>query len=269
MFFQSIMYDIIIKLIKEKEKMSNPVLNENAVENFRAGEGAFEVMTISGVVLKTTFLFTILLFTAFYTFSLILNGFIDKASMLGTVGAIGGFIVAMVVIFARNSKILAPLTMLYAALEGLFIGGVSALFAKQAGFTIVAQAVLATLATLFAMLFLYSAKLISCTEKFKSTIMIATFGVLVIYVVTLIMSFFNPASTSLLMGATPVGIGFSAIVCLIAAFNLIVDFHIIETAKNMNLDKSFEWYGGFSLMVTLVWLYIEFLKLLSKLNSRN
>ena len=111
--------------------MSNPVLNERAVESFRANEGSFEVMTISGVVLKTVFLFLILLTAASYTFSLIVNGFLDKASMLGTVGAIGGFIVAMIIIFARNSKILAPLTMLYSCLEGLFIGGVSALFAEK------------------------------------------------------------------------------------------------------------------------------------------
>lgn len=249
--------------------MSNPVLNERAIENFRANESAFEVMTISGVVLKTTFLFAILLTTALYTFSLVLNGFMDKASMLGMVGAIGGFIVAMVIIFARNSKILAPLTMLYAGLEGLLIGGISALFAAKNGVAIIGQASLATFATLFAMLFLYSARIIKCTEKFKSTIIIGTFATFVVYVVTFIMSLFNPASSSLLMGSGPVGIGFSVIVCLIAAFNLIIDFHIIETAKNMNLDKSFEWYGGFSLMVTLIWLYIEFLKLLSKLNSRN
>lgn len=249
--------------------MSNPVLNERAVENYRAGDSSFEVMSITGVVLKTTFLFTILLTAAAYTFSLIANGFLDKAAMLGMVGAIGGFIVAMVIIFARNSKILAPMTILYAGLEGLFIGGLSALFAEKNGIMIVGQAALATFSTLFAMLFLYSSKIIKCTEKFRSTIAIATLAILVVYLVTFLITLFNPASSSLLMGANPFGIGFSAVVCLIAAFNLIVDFHIIESAKNMGLDKSFEWYGGFSLMVTLVWLYIEILKLLSKLNSRN
>ena len=249
--------------------MSNPMLSERAVENFRTGESSSQVMTISGVVLKTTFLFVVLLLAASYSFSLILSGFMDKAMMLGKVGAIGGFIVAMVIIFARNSKILAPLSVVYAGLEGLFVGGISAMFAKFINFEIVAQAVIATLATLLAMLFLYSSKLIRCTEKFRATIMTATLGVAVIYVVTFIMNLFNPASSSLLMGSSPIGIGFSVIVCLIAAFNLIIDFHFIETAKNMNLDKSFEWYSGFSLMVTLVWLYIEFLKLFAKLSSRD
>lgn len=249
--------------------MSNPALNEGAINNFRANEGAFEVMTISGVVLKTVFLFTVLLTTALYTFSLVLNGFLDKANMLFNVGAVGGLIAALIIIFTKNSKILAPFTILYAALEGLLIGGASAFFAAINGIAIIVQASLATFATLFVMLFLYSTRIIKCTEKFKSTIMIATFAVLVVYVVTFVMSAFNPASSSLLLGPNSIGIGFSAIICLIAAFNLIIDFDIIETAKNMNLDRSFEWYCGFSVMVTLIWLYIEILKLLSKINSRN
>lgn len=249
--------------------MSNPVLNNRIQERFMQSADSYGAMTISGTVLKTLFLFAILLTSAFYTFSLMLNGFMDKALMLGTVGAIGGLITAFVIIFSRNEKILAPLAILYSALEGLFIGGISASFAGKGNLSLVVNAVFATFAVLAAMLFLYSAKIIKCTEKFQSIVILATFSVLIIYLVTFIMGFFNPAASSVLMGSGNAGILFSILVCIIAASNLIVDFHIVENAKNLNLSKSFEWYGAFSLMVTLIWLYIEVLKLLSKLSSRN
>lgn len=248
--------------------MSNPVLNNSTAEKYLQQGENFEAMTISGTVLKTTLLLAILILTSSVTFSLVLKGFIDKAMMLGGVGIFGGLIVAMIIIFSKNTKITAPLSLLYSGLEGLAIGGISALFVAKYGGGIVANAVCATFAVLFSMLFLYAAKIIKCTEKFMGTVIAATFGVLVIYLISFVVSFFNPGAASLLMGNGPFGIGFSVVVCLIAAFNFIIDFHTIENAKNMGLTKDFEWYGAFSLMVTLIWLYIEILKLLAKLNSR-
>ena len=249
--------------------MSNPALNNRVQEKFMQSANSYGAMTISGTVLKTLFLFAILLTSAFYTFSLMLNGFTDKAMMFHTVGLIGGFITAFVIIFSRNEKILAPLTILYSALEGFFIGGISAYFAGRTNLSLVINAVLATFVVLVSMLFLYSAKIIKCTERFKSIVMLSTFSICIIYLVTFIMGFFNPAANSILTGSGSIGILFSIFVCVTAASNLIIDFHIIENAKNLNLSKSFEWYGAFSLMVTLIWLYIEVLRFLSKLSSRN
>lgn len=248
--------------------MSNPALNNSAVEKYIQNGDELETMTIGGTVVKSLFLLAVLVFASMFTFSLVSKGFLDKAMMLGTVGIIGGLITALVIVFSRNLKITAPLSILYSGLEGLAIGGISALFADQYGAGLVLNAVLATFCTLFAMLFLYSAKIIKCTEKFMGTVIAATFGVLIIYLVSFVISLFKPEANSLLLGAGPVGIGFSAIVCIIAALNFIIDFSVIENAKNMNLNKNFEWYGAFSLMVTLIWLYVEMLKLLAKLSDR-
>lgn len=248
--------------------MSNPTLNNTAIEKYIQGENQLEAMSISGTVLKTVFLLAVLIFSSAFTFSMVIKGFMDKAMMLGTIGIIGGLITALVMVFSKNLKLTAPLSVLYSAFEGLAIGGLSAIFAAQYGAGIIINAIIATFAALFAMLFLYSAKIIKCTEKFRSTIIAATFGVLIIYLVSFVISFFNPNAASALFGNGAIGIGFSAIVCAIAALNFIIDFSIIEEAKNSNMSKDFEWYGAFSLMVTLIWLYIEILKLLAKLNSK-
>ncbi len=249
--------------------MSNPILTNKNIQKYITEEQGFEVMSVSGVALKSVFMLSVLALFACFTYSLVFKGFIDKANMLGTVGLFGGLITAFIIIFSRNFKIMAPLTIVYSAFEGLAIGGLSAFVALQVNSLLVFNAVFATFGTLFAMLFLYSAKIIKCTEKFKGTVIAATFGVLVIYLVSMIMSFFNPQASSLLMGNGAVGIGFSIVVCLIAAFNFIVDFDIIENAKNAGVNKDFEWYGAFSIMVTLIWLYVEIINLLLKLNSRN
>lgn len=248
--------------------MSNPTLNNTAIEKYVQGGEQLEAMSISGTVLKTALLLAVLVFSSTFTFTMVLKGFLDKAMMLGTVGVIGGLITALVIIFSKNIKLTGPLSILYSVFEGLAVGGISAVYVAQYGGGLVANAIVATFAALFAMLFLYSAKIIKCSEKFRSTIIAATFGILVIYLVSFVVSFFNPNAGSMLMGSGPVGIGFSAIVCVIAALNFIIDFSIIENAKNANMSKDFEWYGAFSLMVTLIWLYIEILKLLAKLNSK-
>lgn len=248
--------------------MSNPALGNTSVEKFMQNGEQLEAMSISGAVLKTVLLLAVLVFSSSVTFSLVLKGFLDKAMSLGTVGLIGGLITAFVIIFSKNPKFMAPLSILYSILEGLAIGGISAVFAAQFGAGIVMNAALATFCTLFAMLFLYSAKIIKCSEKFMGTVFVATFGIMIVYLVSMILGFFNPAATSALMGSGAVGIGFSIFVCIIAALNFIIDFSVIENAKNMNASKDFEWYGAFSLMVTIIWLYIEILRLLAKANSR-
>ncbi|MCD8024394.1 MAG: Bax inhibitor-1/YccA family protein [Candidatus Gastranaerophilales bacterium] len=248
--------------------MSNPALNENVADKFVQTGDSLEQMSISGTAIKTVFLLAVIMAASFYSFGLVLQGFIDKALMIGQAAIFAALGVGFFIVFNKNIKWTAPLSICYAALEGLAIGGISAVIGSAYSMEIVVNAVCATFVTLFVMLFLYSAKIIRCTEKFSATIIAATFAILVIYLVTLVLSFIKPESSSMLMQSTPVGILFSAFVCSIAALNFIIDFSTIERLKARNLSKDFEWYGAFSLMVTIVWLYIEILKLFVKFNSR-
>ncbi len=243
--------------------MSNPVFSRRAIEgNERILNG--EPMTISGAVNKTFILFLCLLLTSCYEFSLYLQGYTDKAAAL----MMGGFVVAIIafimIMFARKTiKIMAPI---YALSEGLVLGGLSVMFEAQYP-GIVIQAVGSTFMAFFVMLALYKAQIIKCTEKFRSVLMISMFSILGIYLVQIIGSFFH-MSVPGLFGSGLIGIGFSAFVCIIAALNFIIDFQVIEDGANAMMDKSFEWYGAFGLMVTFVWLYIEILNLLAKLRDR-
>ncbi len=254
--------------------MSNPVLKENLVEDFSALENELESATVSGTIFKTFIMLGILSLCAYYPYvnavaSIKAVGTIsDKIIAMAVFGAIGAFITALVIIFKRKSKTTAPLSLLYAGLEGLFVGTISALFAAQFGASTVTGAVFGTIASLFVMLFLYSVKIIKCTEKFMSTLLVAMLAVILTRFGIWIMHFFNPAAGSLLFGNSNIGIAASAVVCLIAAFNFIVDFDTIEQAQKQGLNKSFEWYGAFSLMITIIWLYMEMLRLLAKINSR-
>ena len=219
-------------------------------------------MTVNGTLDKTFLLFLCALLPAAYTWNQFTAGFTDKAGMLMGVGAIVGFIMALIISFTRN-KFLTPL---YAVCEGLFLGGVSAVFnAQYPG--IVIQAVIGTFATMFTMLGLYRIGAIKCTDKFRSIIFTATLSVAVLYLIQWIGSFFH-YSIPAIFGAGTIGIGFSILVVAIAALNLILDFDFIEKGSQAMLPKDYEWYGAFGLMVTLVWLYIEILRLLAKLRDR-
>ena len=240
--------------------MANPILNDRFTETEGIVSG--EIMTINGTLDKTFLLFLCALLPAAYTWHQFVAGFTDKASMLMGVGAIVGFILAMIVAFTKN-KYLTPL---YAMCEGLFLGGISAMF-NQAYPGIVIQAVLATFAAMFSMLGLYRIGAIKCTDKFRSVIFTATISVAVLYLIQFIGSFFH-YSIPAIFGAGTIGIGFSVVVVAIAALNLIIDFDFIERGAQMMLPKDYEWYGAFGLMVTLVWLYIEILRLLAKLRDR-
>jgi uncharacterized YccA/Bax inhibitor family protein len=180
-------------------------------------------------------------------------------------GVFGGFIVAMVTIFKQSW---APMTApIYALCEGLFLGAISAfLDLRYPGIAI--QAVGLTFGTLLTMLLVYRAGLIRVTNKFRIGIIAATGGIALFYLLEMILGFFGVRFVAV-NGSGPIGIAFSLFVCAIAALNLVLDFDFIEQGVNYGAPKYMEWYGAFGIMVTLVWLYLEILRLLSKMRSRN
>ncbi|HST45904.1 MAG TPA: Bax inhibitor-1/YccA family protein, partial [Luteimonas sp.] len=164
-------------------------------------------------------------------------------------------------------KTWAPVTApMYALVEGFFLGAISAMYNHMYN-GIVLQAVMLTMGTLFALLFAYRSGLIKATENFKLGVVAATGGIALVYLATIVLGMFN-INIPLIHESGLVGIGFSLVVIVIAALNLVLDFDFIETGAEQNAPKYMEWYGAFGLMVTLVWLYLEFLRLLSKLQSR-
>ena len=240
--------------------MANPIMK--VMEQSQVLEG--EPMTIQGSVNKTLILLGCVVLSACYTWGLVMKGFTDLAGMLTTGGIIAGLILSLIIIFTR--KAMNILTPLYALAEGLALGGISAVYAAQyAG--IVMQAVIITFAVLFTMLLLYKADIIRCTDTFRSVIFTATASVAIVYLIQIVASLFGRGIPQIFT-ASPIGIGFSVIVSLIAAFNLIIDFDFIERGTNFMLPKEYEWYGAFGLMVSLIWLYLEILRLLAKINSK-
>lgn len=243
--------------------MANPVLNEKFLATERVLEN--EPMTINGSINKTLIMLALVVISAAYTWSLVFSGFMDKATMLGIGGAIVGFILALVISFTqgKTAPILAPI---YALCEGLFLGGISAMFESQYS-GLVIQAVAATFACGISMLLLYRLGIIRCTDKFRAILLTATAGVAIVYLIQIIASLFGRGIPQIFT-ASPIGIGFSVIVVLIASFNFIMDFDFIERGAQNYLPKNYEWVGAFGLTVTVVWLYLEILRLLAKLNSR-
>lgn len=240
--------------------MPNPILNDKFSQQERVLQG--EPMTINGTLQITMFLTIILIAAAAFTWSRFTLGYSDLASMLTFGGLIVGFVLALIIAFTRT-KYLVPI---YAACEGLFLGGISATMeASYPG--IVSQAVVGTFAALFSMLILYKIGLIRNTDKFRSVIFISTASIAAIYLVDFIGHFFHFA-VPMINTSTDFGILFSVLVVAIAALNLIIDFDFIERGAQNFLPKDYEWFGAFGLMVTLVWLYIEILKLLAKLSDR-
>jgi len=178
------------------------------------------------------------------------------------IGAIGGFVVAMVTSFKRDwAAVTSPV---YAVLEGLFIGGIS-LVMEQRFPGLVLQAVLLTFGVMFALLAAYQSRIIRPSVTFKSVIVGATFGIVVVYLVSMVLQLFFHTEIPLINGSGPIGIAFSLVVVGIAALNLVLDFDFIENGVAAGAPKWMEWYAAFALTVTLVWLYIEILRLLSKM----
>ena len=190
----------------------------------------------------------------------------DPADVAGLllVGVFGGFICAMVTVFKKEwAPVTAPI---YALLEGLFLGGVSAMFdLRYPGIAI--QAVGLTFGTLLVLLMAYSTGMIKLNDKMRLGIVAATGGIAIFYLVQMVMGFFGVHLIAI-NSAGPIGIGFSLLVCAVAALNLVLDFDFIEQGVAQGAPKYMEWYGGFGIMVTLVWLYLEILRLLSKMRSR-
>jgi uncharacterized YccA/Bax inhibitor family protein len=182
------------------------------------------------------------------------------------VGLLGGMIFAFITIFKKEwSPVTAPI---YALLEGMALGGISAMMNHYYP-GIAFQAVSLTFGTLFVMLFLYRSGIIKVTDKFRIGIIAATGGICLFYFASMLLSFFHINFFGSVWGSGVVGIGFSLFVVAIAALNLVLDFDFIEQGVNAGVPKFMEWYGGFGIMVTLVWLYIEILRLLAKTRSRN
>ena len=240
-------------------RSGNPALNKKTFENFSNTSGT--VMTLDGTVNKTAISLGLLMIAAYYTYS---NAIMDYI----LIGFIGGFIVALVTIFKKEwSPITVPV---YAVLEGLALGGVSSIYAHEyAG--IVQQAIFLTFGIFFTLLFAYKTKVIKPTENFKLGVFAATGGIAIVYLVSFIMSMFGGGGLSVMnpTNSSMLSIGFSLFVVVIASLNLVMDFDFIEEGAEQGVPKYMEWYGAFGLLVTLVWLYLEILRLLAKLSSRD
>jgi uncharacterized YccA/Bax inhibitor family protein len=252
-------------------KTSNPALGQNTFRDVAGSRfgGAIDVtsrMTVSGTVNKTGILLVCAFATAAYTWHLFTQSRdISDVAPLLMLGGIGGFICAMVTVFKKEwSPVTAPI---YALLEGLVLGGLSAVFdLRYPGIAV--QAVALTFGTLFALLLLYSSRVIKVTQKFRLGVFAATGGIMFFYLLQMVLGFFGVRFLAV-NGSGVIGIGFSLLVVGIAALNLVLDFDFIESGANYGAPKYMEWYGAFGIMVTLVWLYLEMLRLLSKMRDRN
>jgi uncharacterized YccA/Bax inhibitor family protein len=245
-------------------RSANPVLSDKTFNTQGQTWSADSVMTIQGTVNKSFVLLLLVFLGASYTWKLMASA--SPSLMIFTIGgAIGGFITALVTVFKRTwSPYSAPL---YAVLEGLFLGGISALLNNRFP-GIVIQAIALTFGTLFALLFAYKARLIKVTENFRLGVFAATGGIAVAYFLSFILGIFG-VNIGFMHSNGPLGIIISLVIVVVAALNLVLDFDFIESGSRNGAPKYMEWYGAFGLMVTLIWLYLEMLRLLSKISSRN
>ncbi|MBI9056301.1 MAG: Bax inhibitor-1/YccA family protein [Labilibaculum sp.] len=246
-------------------KSSNPVLGDKIFSSLR-NEDYSESMTVNGTINKIGLSLFFLVAAASYTWGLFANSGNSAVIMPWLIGgAIGGLIFALITSF---KPVWAPYTTpIYALLEGLMLGGLSALMNSYYP-GIVVQAVGLTFATLFAMLFAYKSGLIKVTQKFKAGVVAATGGIFIFYMLNWILGMFG-FGLHFANDYSLMSIGISLFVVVIAALNLVLDFDFIEKGAQSGAPKYMEWYGAFGLMVTLVWLYVELLRLLAKLAGRD
>ncbi|MBX9879952.1 MAG: Bax inhibitor-1/YccA family protein [Candidatus Obscuribacterales bacterium] len=250
-------------------KTGNPALNKDTFAEVQTGGlvAGDNVMTLDGTAVKTAFLLLLLITSAAVTWKLYFAGNLVLVTSLFWVGVIGGFLVAMICVFnKKDAPFLAPV---YAILEGLALGGISGIYQGEYQ-GIVMQAIGITVAVLVALLFAYTTHLVRVTENFKLGVIAATGGIALVYLVDLVgmfshlwrVPFINMNDTS------PVGILVCVGIAIVAALNLVLDFDFIEQGVNAKAPKYMEWYGAFGLLVTLVWLYLEILRILAKLRKR-
>ena len=256
---------------------SNPAFSQDMFAGYEQVYGAPRSMTttVQGTMAKTFLLLAILSATGLWAWNAVGSGQMSGGVMIGA--AIAGFVVSLVTIFKPT---LAPWTApLYAAMQGVFLGGLSQVIDTQVRMRaealngqfqgVAIQAVSLTIGVALVMLFLYASGTIRVTDKLRSGIMMATGAVCAFYLISMLLRMFG-VTPPLIWSTTPMGIGFSLLVVGLAAFNLLLDFDFIEQAARSEAPKYMEWYGAFGLMVTLVWLYLEILRLLAKLaNSRD
>lgn len=248
-------------------KSSNPALSKNVFINSVQDRTGIDVMTIQGTVNKTAFLIALVFFTAVYTWTKT-NAILEAGGVFPMgffwIAIIGALICSLITIFKKQvAKYTASM---YAILEGVVLGFISLMF-EQRYPGIAMQAITGTFGVFFVMLFLYKSKIIKPTENFKLGVASATGGIFFMYLISMVLGFFG-INMGFMNGSGLISIIISFVVVVVASLNLVMDFDFIEQGEALKAPKYMEWYGAFGLLVTLVWLYIEILRLLSKLGSR-
>ncbi|NCI48674.1 Bax inhibitor-1/YccA family protein [Sediminibacterium roseum] len=250
----------------ELYKSGNPTLTQKMFDRSKQIEANMQgTMSVRGAINKFGFLLLMVIAGAAYTWNLFENG--QPNTMYGWMigGMIGGLITAIAITFKPNwAAYLAPL---YGLFEGLFIGGISVVINAQFAKAypgLIMQAVGLTFGVAIAMFILYNFRIIKATEKFKSVVISATLGIAVFYLISMVLRMFG-VSMPFFYDSSALSIGISLFVVAIAALNLILDFDMIEQGAERGAPKFMEWYGAFGLLVTMVWLYLEIVRLLSKL----
>lgn len=242
-------------------RRSNPVLKKAFARGY---EYTGQQMTLGGTINKSFIMIALLMVSAIFSWRMFFLGNYSTVNGLMVIGIVGGLISGLITVFKPNiAKMTAPI---YAVFEGLALGGISAILEMQYP-GIVIQAVALTMTVFVALLTLYKTGIIKATENFKLMIFSATFGIMIFYLLTMILGFFN-INMPLINDSGALGIGFSLFIVGIAALNLVLDFDFIENGIDRGMPSYMEWYAAYGLVVTLVWLYIEILRLLSKFARR-
>jgi uncharacterized YccA/Bax inhibitor family protein len=244
-------------------RTANPALKESTFAGARARAGE-PAMSLQGTATKSLLLVLLTIFSASFTWNAVAAGNLGIVGPATLIGGIGGFVVALITVFKPTaSPFTAPI---YAVLEGLLLGGVSALYnARFAGLPL--QAVGLTFGVFLALLIVYRTGLVRATANFRLGVIAATGGIMVMYLLSFVLGFFG-VQMNFLHDSSPLSIGISLVIVVVAALNLVLDFDFIERGVEHGAPKFMEWYAAFGLLVTLVWLYLEILRLLGKLQGR-
>lgn len=242
--------------------MSNPVFSDSTFERVGHSSSA-DSMTVNGSIMKTFILGLVFILTSFIVMSYLPN-FYGSLNAVMMASAIGAFLVGLIISFKPTT---APvLSVVYAVLESVVVTVISIVLNQKYN-GIVFEAVAYTMIAFFTMLILYRIGVIKATETFKSVIITATAAIAISYVVLFILSFFG-IRPEWFYGNSSLSIGINAVIIVVAALNLILDFDFIEKGSSMQMPKYMEWYAAFGLILTIIWLYLEILRILSKIKSR-